>query len=224
MYVLGISNIIAVSKLNRKNNVSITNNFLIHQIIFFCLMLATSAVVADELTQREQAADQVSEQFIKQLGGHLKKEMQSNGPVQAINVCKDIAPDIANQLSNENGWSVSRVTTKPRNSLLGATDMWERKTLAEFEAAAAKGEKYSEMKKSVVVDEDGKFYFRYMKPLAIKPVCLTCHGSEEQIPAPVKSELVKLYPFDQAKGYKVGELRGAVSIKQPMDVPLYKKF
>jgi hypothetical protein len=204
--------------------VPILKSFRIHQIIFVSLMLISSAVFADELNQREQAADQVSEQFIKQLGGHLKKEMQANGPVQAINVCKEIAPEIANQLSIENGWSVSRVTTKTRNSLLGAADMWERETLAEFEAAAAKGENYSEMKKTAVVDEDGQFYFRYMKPLAIKPVCLTCHGSEEQIPAPVKSELVKLYPFDQAKGYKQGELRGAVSIKQPMDVPLYKKF
>ena len=202
----------------------ISKKFLKHQIIFVSLMLISSAVFADELTQREQAADQVSEQFIKQLGGHLKKEMQANGPVQAINVCKEIAPEIANQLSIENGWSVSRVTTKTRNSLLGTTDMWERETLAEFEAAAAKGEKYSEMKKTAVVDEDGQYYFRYMKPLAIKPVCLTCHGSEDQIPAPVKAELEKLYPFDQAKGYKQGELRGAVSIKQPMDVPLYKKF
>ena len=202
----------------------ISNSFLIHQIIFVSLMLISSTVFADELKQREQAADQVSEQLIKQLGGHLKKEMQANGPVQAITVCKEIAPEIANQLSIENGWSVSRVTTKTRNSLLGTADMWERETLAEFEAAAAKGEQYSEMKKTAVVDEDGQFYFRYMKPLAIKPVCLTCHGSEEQIPAPVKSELVKLYPFDQAKGYKEGELRGAVSIKQPMDIPLYKKF
>lgn len=202
----------------------ISNNFLIHQIIFVSLMLVSSAVFADELNEREQAADQVSEQFIKQLGGHLKKEMQANGPVQAINVCKEIAPEIANQLSIENGWSVSRVTTKTRNSLLGTTDMWEREALAEFEAAAAKGEKYSEMKKTAVVDENGQFYFRYMKPLAIKPVCLTCHGSEDQIPAPVKAELEKLYPFDKAKGYKQGELRGAVSIKQPMDVPLYKKF
>lgn len=202
----------------------IHKNFLIHQIIFVSLMLITSAIFADELDQREQAADQVSQQFIKQLGGHLKKEMQANGPVQAINVCKEVAPEIANQLSNENGWSVSRVTTKTRNSLLGTPDMWERKALAEFEAAAAKGEDYSAMKKAAVVDEDGQFYFRYMKPLAIKPVCLTCHGSEDQIPAPVKAELEKLYPFDQAKGYKQGELRGAVSIKQPMDVPLYKKF
>jgi cytochrome c553 len=187
-------------------------------------MLITSVVLADDLTQREQAAEQVSQQFIKQLGGHLKKEMQANGPVKAINVCKEVAPEIANQLSIENGWSVTRVSSKTRNSLLGAPDLWERKALAGFEARAAKGEKYSTMNKAAVVDEDGKFYYRYMKPLAIQPICLTCHGGDEQIPVPVKAELEKLYPYDQAKGYKDGELRGAVTIKQPMDIPLYKKF
>ena len=195
-----------------------------HQVAFIGLMSMTSFAIADELSEREQAADKETGQFIKQLGGALKKEMKTNGPVKAIGVCKDIAPSIANQLSNENGWKVSRVTTKARNPLLGTPDTWERQTLAEFEAAAAKGEKYSEMKKTAVVDEEGQFYFRYMKPLAIQPVCLSCHGSEEQMPAPVKAELVKLYPFDQAKGYKEGELRGAVSIKQPMDIPLNKKF
>jgi hypothetical protein len=201
-----------------------STNFLKHQIIFISLMLLASVVVADELSEREQAAEQVSQQFIKQLGGHLKKEMQEKGPVQAINVCKEVAPEIANQLSIENGWRVSRVTAKPRNSLLGTADTWEHETLAEFETRAAGGEKYETMDKSAVVDEDGQFYFRYMKPLAVKPICLTCHGSDKDIPAPVKAELVKLYPFDKAKGYKQGELRGAVSIKQPMDIPLYKKF
>lgn len=210
--------------INQDKKVFTSNNFLMHQIVFVVLMLLASVVFANELDQREQAADQVSEQFIKQLGGHLKKEMKANGPVQAINVCKDIAPEIANQLSIENGWSVSRVTTKTRNSLLGTPDVWERKALTEFDAQAAKGEQYASMNKTAVVDEDGTFYYRYMKPLAIKPVCLTCHGGDEEIPAEVKAELEKVYPFDQAKGYKQGELRGAVSIKQPMDIPLYKKF
>ncbi len=78
------------------------------------------------------------------------------------------------------------------------------------------------MAKTEVVEEAGESYFRYMKPLAIKPVCLACHGSDEQIPEAVKTELKTMYPYDQAKNYKVGELRGAVSIKQPMSIPLGK--
>ena len=200
------------------------NKFLKHQIIFVSLMLLTSVVFADDLGQREKAAKQVSQQFVKQLGGHLKKEMKANGPVAAIEVCKDIAPEIANKLSLENGWRVTRVTTKTRNPMLGTPDQWERETLAKFAARAEKGESYSTMKQAEVVDEAGKSYYRFMKPMPVKPVCLNCHGSDEQIPGTVKAELDKQYPFDQATGYKLGDLRGAISIKQPMDIPLRKKF
>jgi cytochrome c553 len=205
--------------------VFISQNFLKHQIIFVSLMLIASVAIADnELDQREKAAGLVAQDFVKQLGGHLKNEMQTNGPEKAIKVCKDVAPQIASQLSVENGWKVARVTTKVRNPLMGMADQWERKVLADFEAKAGKGESYESMSEAAVVDEDGKFYFRYMKPLVIKPVCLTCHGGDEQLPATVKNGLQEAYPFDQAKGYKDGDLRGAVSIKQPMDIPLSKKF
>ena len=201
-----------------------SNKFIFQKIAFIGLMLLSASAFSDELAQREQAAKQVTQQFLKQLGGHLKKEMKTNGPVAAIKVCKDVAPGIANKLSLENGWRVTRVTTKPRNALLGATDQWERETLLAFEARAKKGEKYSNMSRAEVVDEAGKSYFRYMKPLAIKPVCLNCHGSDEQIPAPVKAALDKAYPYDQARGYTLGQLRGAISIKQPLDVSLRKTF
>ena len=207
----------------------ISNNFISRQLVFSSLMLVSSVVFSgtdssEERAQREQAAQKVAQQFMKQLGGHLKKEMKSNGPVAAIKVCKDVAPDIANELSLANGWRVTRVTTKTRNSMLGTPDQWETETLAEFEARAEKGESYSTMKQSETVDEAGKSYFRFMKPLAVQPVCLKCHGSNEQIPETVKTELDKQYPFDKARDYKIGDLRGAISIKQPMDIPLRKKF
>lgn len=207
----------------------ISNNFIRRQLLAISLMLVSSAVFAasassEEQTQREQAAQAVAQQFMKQLGGHLKKEMKSNGPVAAIKVCRDVAPDIANELSLENGWRVTRVTTKTRNAMLGTPDLWERETLAAFEARAEKGESYAAMKQSETVDEAGKSYYRFMKPLAVQPVCLKCHGSNEQIPEMVRAELDKQYPYDQARDYKIGDLRGAISIKQPMDVPLRKKF
>ncbi|MBE9559337.1 MAG: DUF3365 domain-containing protein [Proteobacteria bacterium] len=192
-------------------------------------MLISSAVFAaagssDNQAQREQAAQEVAQQFMKQLGGHLKKEMKSNGPVAAVKVCKDVAPKIANELSLENGWRVTRVTTKTRNSMLGTPDQWELETLITFEARAKKGESYMTMTQSETVEEADKSYYRFMKPLAVQPVCLNCHGTSEQIPDTVKAELEKQYPYDQAKNYKIGDLRGAISIKQPMDIPLRKKF
>jgi len=207
-----------------------TNKFISRKLVFIWLALISTTVVSGELIQRNsdaeriKAAKQVSQQFVKQLGGHLKKEMKTNGPVTAIKVCKDVAPEIANNLSLENGWRVTRVTEKPRNALLGSTDKWESETLASFESRAAKGEHYKNMAKGEIVDEAGKSYFRFMKPLEVKPVCLKCHGSDEQIPPAVKTQLDDMYPYDQARGYKIGDLRGAISIKQPMDIPLRKTF
>ena len=207
-----------------------TNNFISHKLVIIWLALISTTVLSSELAQRDShadrhhAAEQVSQQLIKQLGSHLKKEMQSNGPIKAITVCKDIAPEIANELSLKNGWRVTRVSSKPRNALLGTADKWESETLASFELRASKGEHFSNMSKAEVTVEAGKSYYRFMKPLTVKPVCLMCHGNEEQISPAVKSQLDLLYPYDQAKDYKIGDLRGAISIKQPMNIPLSKKF
>ena len=209
--------VFTINKLDNRQSVLI-GTMLVSSIVF------SGAAFADEKAEREQAAKQVTQQFVKQLGGHLKKEMKANGPVAAIKVCKDIAPEISNQLSVENGWRVSRVTSKVRNPSSGLPDQWESKVLAEFEALANKGEKYSSMSKSTVVEENGQSYYRFMKPMAIKPVCLSCHGSKGDVSEPVQAELAKHYPFDQAVNYKIGDLRGAISIKQPMSIPLKKTF
>ena len=203
-----------------------TYRFISRKLIISWLALLSTTVISGEIAltdntvDRKKAAQQVTQQFVKQLGGELKKEMKNSGPVGAIKVCKDVAPEIANDLSLATGWRVTRVSTKPRNALLGTPDLWERETMASFEARSGKGEHYKDMSKSEVINEAGKTYFRYMKPLAMKPVCLSCHGSDAQVSTEVKHKLTSLYPFDQAKGYNNGDLRGAISIKQPMDIPL----
>jgi hypothetical protein len=78
------------------------------------------------------------------------------------------------------------------------------------------GEALSEMEYADVVEETDGRYFRYMKAIGTKPMCLMCHGSTAQIPEPVKVLLNENYPHDAAINYKAGELRGAVSIKQPL--------
>jgi hypothetical protein len=67
----------------------------------------------------------------------------------------------------------------------------------------------------VVKEPDGE-YFRFMKAIGIQPICLVCHGQNEEIPGPIRAALQQNYPHDQATGHKAGELRGAVSIKQPL--------
>ena len=185
------------------------------------LMLGNASADAPDIEQRELASKAVTSEFIKKLGGKLKAEMQANGPVGAIAVCRDEAPAIASEFSLNNGWRVTRVSTRPRNSMLGTADMWELNNLADFERRAMGGESYKDMVSSQVVLEGGKSYYRFMKPIPVQEVCLNCHGSEQQIPPAVAAALAEAYPHDKAKGYKLGDLRGAVSIKQPIEIPLH---
>lgn len=180
------------------------------------LALAAGFVRA-EVTEREKAASEVAETFLGELNQAMVREMTKGGPIEAIIVCTKLAPDIAGRLSREHGWRVARVGTRVRNPLLGMPDAWEQRVMAEFAERAAKGNVFADMTHHEVVTEPDGQYFRFMKPIMVQPKCLLCHGSHDQIPESIRLMLKQQYPFDRAIGYKAGELRGAVSIKQPLD-------
>jgi hypothetical protein len=112
---------------------------------------------------------------------------------------------------------VARVSLKPRNSLLGQADAWEQSVLLEFDRRRAAGEKPEALQWSETVDEPQGRYLRYMKALPVQPLCLSCHGDVATLPEPVKSSLAQAYPHDKATGYSVGQVRGAVSVKAPLE-------
>lgn len=174
---------------------------------------------ANTVNNREAAAKKTAAAFMHQLFAALQKEMAAGGPAKAISVCSDLAPSIANKISRDTGWRVTRVGTRVRNPLLGMPDVWEQKVLQDFETRASMGAAIDKMSFSEVVSEpDGK-YFRFIKAIAVKKPCLACHGTGAQISPAVRAILKERYPHDNATGYKVGDLRGAISIKQPLQGP-----
>ena len=169
-------------------------------------------------SQADQTAEarSLATQMIQQLGAALKKELAANGPEGAVSVCRDHAPTIAGELSRKSGGRVARVSLNTRNPLLGDPDVWEQHVLAEFDRKAAAGEKIESMEYSETTDEPRGRYFRYMKALPVQPLCLTCHGTADNIPEQVKAKLAIEYPHDRATGYGLGQVRGAVTIKLPV--------
>ncbi len=173
----------------------------------------------NEIDQRSMTrqARQVSKDLIKQLGGALKQALADSGPEGAISVCRDIAPMLAASLSRQTGWKVSRVSLKTRNPLIGQPDAWEQAVLRDFDEAAAAARNTSRLEHAEIVTEPDARYFRYMKALPVKPVCLTCHGTENTIPDSVQARLQQEYPNDQATDYYAGQIRGAVTIKRRLE-------
>jgi hypothetical protein len=180
------------------------------------LALAATPAAADDLAKYQQESRAIVAPFIQQLVAENKKAVTEGGPVSAIRVCKDIAPRMAGDLSRQHGIKLSRVSLKVRNPLLGTADEWEQKTLQQFEARLAKGEKAETLEAAEIVNEPAGTYFRYMKGIVLQPGCVACHGPAEQIDAAVKARLAEDYPHDQATGYAAGQVRGGVSIKRSL--------
>jgi hypothetical protein len=177
--------------------------------------LSTSAL-ADDINKYKDESRAVVGPFVQQLIAENKKAVQEGGPESAIKVCKDIAPKMAGDISRQQGWKLTRVSLKVRNPMLGTPDAWEQKTLKQFEARLAKGEKPETLEAAEIVKESNGKSFRYMKGIVLQPGCVACHGKQEEIPANVQARLAEDYPHDKATGYAPGELRGGVSIKRPL--------
>jgi hypothetical protein len=58
-----------------------------------------------------------------------------------------------------------------------------------------------------------------MKPLVTIPLCVNCHGPDENIPSEVKAILKEKYPGDKAIGFLTGDIRGAISVKIILPIP-----
>jgi hypothetical protein len=178
------------------------------------LALAVAAPAqADELDERVAASQAAIQQFASTLQGHLQGAMQEGGPIKAIEVCQQRAPEIASDISSETGWSVGRTSLKLRNPD-NAPDEWERAVLEDFDAQRAAGVPAAELSRhEVVADGDGTV-FRFMRAIPTAGLCLTCHGSE--LGGDIKHALERLYPDDQATGFSEGDVRGAFTIIQRM--------
>jgi diguanylate cyclase (GGDEF)-like protein/PAS domain S-box-containing protein len=58
-------------------------------------------------------------------------------------------------------------------------------------------------------EASGQRYFHYSTPIWTEPYCLTCHGDPKDAPPTIRKQ------YRTAWGYKVGDLRGILSVKLP---------
>jgi len=183
------------------------------RILVLCFMALPFVAAADDLQSRQQASAAAIKEFGGKLKGELERAMKEGGPAQAIEVCNKVAPNIALEQSQKTGWKVGRTSLKNRSGA-NAPDAWETRVLQAFEERKAKGEAVDNLAFSEVVEQDGKKAFRFMKAIPTGEVCLKCHG--EAIDPDIAGKIDTLYPGDKARGFRLGDIRGAFTITQPM--------
>ena len=187
-----------------------------HKVSLLAILLIIAFMVTDVLSVENDLLSE-SRKVVKQFGGELKGELLSSlkegGPLNAVSVCSQRAPAIAENISQGKSWKIARTSLKFRNPE-HAPDIWEQRTLESFEERRAKGEDVGKMEHYEVLAVEGKQVFRYMKAIPAGEPCLTCHG--KQIPGDLKTKLKELYPEDQSIGFSPGEIIGAFSISRSM--------
>ncbi|MDH3474441.1 MAG: DUF3365 domain-containing protein [Rhodospirillales bacterium] len=187
--------------------------------LFFAAAVALASVQAAAPAQAQDVETRIagSRAVVKAFGEDLRAQLvaalKTDGPVAAIEVCNMSAPEIARDQARATGWSVGRTSLKLRNPD-NAPDAWESGVLESFEARKATGESAKALEHWAVVETDEGRVFRYMKAIPTGEPCLACHGVDLK-PA-VAAKLDMLYPEDRARGFAVGDIRGAFTIEQPM--------
>ncbi|MCG6898232.1 MAG: DUF3365 domain-containing protein [Thiocapsa sp.] len=178
-------------------------------------ILITTTIHAETATEDDLAeAKAIVQEFATTLQGELQAAIKEGGPTNAIAVCQDRAPAIAADLSERSGWQVGRTSLKTRNVAENSPDAWEAEVLARFDARRAAGEDVQPMAYAEIVGTDGGRMFRFMKAIPTAEVCLACHGSA--ITDEVAAALDERYPDDMARGYSLGDVRGAFSLSKPL--------
>lgn len=152
---------------------------------------------------------------VKAFGGPLKMALQdgmkNGGPIHAVGTCNEKAPTIASAVMASTGWDVARTSLKLRNPN-NQPDAWELNVLNQFEARKAAGESPDDIAFGEVVEVNGKKQYRFMKAIGTAEMCLNCHGAT--LKPDVAAKLDGLYPSDQARGFSIGDIRGAFTLKK----------
>ena len=181
------------------------------------LLLATQLLWAQDADALLAETRKTALPVLPKVVNAMQSAVKEQGPVAAIAVCKEKAPQLLQEMRLKTGWDIRRVSLKTRNEKTGTPDVWEARQLAEFNIRAANGAKPETLEVgAIVTDADGKRSYRYMKALPIVEVCKTCHGAPESLPGDLKAALSKDYPHDLATGYAVGDVRGALTVRRPL--------
>jgi len=117
--------------------------------------------------------------------------------------------NVAKTVTEKSGFYIKQTSLKYRNPLNKPNEN-EKRILKIVEEK--KLPEYWEIGKN----EKGEEVIRYAKPLYIKKACLKCHGiPHKEVPEKLYNALVKDYG-PVAFNYKVGDVRGIVSVEVPM--------
>ncbi len=175
------------------------------------MALFSTLVLAEPLShdQAVEKGKRVSAELLQTLGGSLQERIQSKGIIGGVNFCSQNGLSLTQKVAQETNTTLKRVSVHNRNPQNLASDE-ETKILVRWNHLKEAKKPLPEYE--IVPQSDGGYL--YYQPIVIKnPLCLQCHG--KKIPSKVAKAINTLYPDDNAKRYKMGDLRGMIVVGIP---------
>lgn len=149
-----------------------------------------------------QTGESLVKESFDSLMSNTSRAIKETGINGALKFCNLNAYPIIYHLEKDNNVKIRRTSTKFRNPS-NQPDSLEKSILDYYSNIIKEGKQ----PKSIIRPINSSIHF--FKPIIIMDLCLKCHGN---VGSDIKFEdyqtISELYPFDNATGYKVGELRG----------------
>lgn len=169
---------------------------------------APPAPTEAEVTAARERASVAAGKLMSNLLPRLLGALEEGGPTNAVSVCAEVAQDLTVDVGAAEGLQLRRTALRVRNPK-NAPDEFERRVLESW--ASSTPEPVAE-----VVQVEGGHELRFLSPIMTAKLCLQCHGSSEET-AGIAALLQEHYPEDEAVDFAEGDLRGAVSVRVPLE-------
>lgn len=177
---------------------------------FAIALAASSFLCAAGLNDDQRIAKgaAASSALLQKLGGEVKKNMETSGPVKTLEFCSMNALPMTEQVGKEHGTKIQRLSLKNRNPLNAATGE-DKALLEQWETMLKNGQSLPSHELKKLSSSQSVYY----KPILINnEACLKCHGDIAS-GSPLGKAIATTYPEDKALGYKMGDLRGMVKVE-----------
>lgn len=151
----------------------------------------------------QELAIKAKDALFGKLSTRLLTEMSRRGPVEAVEVCHTIAPQMAQEVGEAHGVKIGRTAVRLRNPK-NVPPEWAQPLL-------------DSLPTEPVFTQLSDQRMGALFPIMLKVQCLTCHGPEDRMADDILAKLKELYPEDRATGFEEGDLRGWFWVEVPTE-------
>jgi hypothetical protein len=136
----------------------------------------------------------------------LTNALTQGGPGFAINSCHVDVTGVIQRIARGEGVAAGRTSDRLRNPT-NVPPKWAAPLVS-----ANAGRRAREVEGFAV---DLGPAVGVLRPIALQPVCASCHGSTDKLDPAVRRVLTERYPADKAVGFIEGEIRGWFWVEVP---------